>query len=115
MIPMTPPEILALATRWSARVRFGNGEGLTADELNTLLAWLRKFMRERHEGYVRARLRAGARPDGLGLHSTRDPVSRDVAVALGFTTNPFEVQHGTIVWLLCGLAGWQDGQGQANA
>lgn len=74
-----------------------------------LLAWVRDFMRERHESYVAARLRAGAPADGFGIRATRDPVSRDVAVALGFTSNPFEPQHGTIVWALCEHVGWQDG------
>jgi hypothetical protein len=86
------------------------GNCFNDDDRETLLEWIRGFMKRKHESYVAARRRAGAPADGTGLYATRDPVSRDVAVALGFTSNPFEPQHGTIVWWLCKLAGWQDGQ-----
>jgi len=130
MNPTAPVDIQLLAQMLRDGMEYAEIDGITdpaavladvigkhfdRDQRERLLAWLREFMRDRHEGYVSARLRAGAPPDGLGLRSTRDPVSRDVAVALGFTTNPFELQHGTIVWSLCELAGWQDGQEQANA
>lgn len=108
MNPTAPPEILTLAER----LRDVLGPCFDDEGSAKLLAWVREFMRERHEGYVVARLRAGPVFDELSMRAiraTRDPVSRDVAVALGFTDNPFAPQHGTLVWKLCELAGWQDG------
>jgi hypothetical protein len=102
-----PLGIRGLARRWPAELSVRFDLVVLGDyERGALLGWVGRAMRARHDGYVAARVRGGASPDGPGVSATMDPVSRDIAVALGFTSNPFELQHGTCVWSLCEAAGW---------